>query len=396
MKKQIFGWSMYDFADTIFSALFVTVYFPLFVVLKGGNAFHVGLTMSVSMLLAGLLVPFLGAVADQTQRKKLLLFIFTVLCCIFTFFVGFFGLFTVLVLGLLANLFYHASLDMYDALLVNISTKRNVGFISGIGTAVGYLGTVFSVGIAYFIGSIYGFESVKGIAIVFMLVALSYFGFSLFTFFLVKEPAKTRIKKQHLKKAFTSVIFTFKNIKKLRNVWLFLLSSFLYVDAASTAIIFLFLYARDQLGFTIPQFLPLYVFMALAGFLGSLIFGKITDKIGHKKSLLIVLFSWVLIILLLYFKTTYIIFIIVGLLGGALLGAIWTITRPMLIQLAPKKKVAELLGYQGLTEKFSGVIGPALFGFVAVEIGFKEALLIIIILFLLGGTVLSFVKDEKN
>jgi len=396
MKKQIFGWSMYDFADTIFSALFVTVYFPLFVVLKGGNAFHVGLTMSISMLLAGLLVPFLGAVADQTKRKKLLLFIFTVLCCITTFFVGFFGLIAVLLLGLLANFFYHASLDMYDSLLVNISTKKNVGFISGIGTAVGYLGTVFSVGIAYFIGKIYGFESIKGITIIFMMVAVSYFIFSLFTFFLVKEPTKTKIKKQHLKKAFTNVVSTFKNIKKFKNVWLFLLSSFLYVDAASTAIIFLYLYARDQLGFTIPQFLPLYVFMALAGLLGSLIFGKITDKIGHKKTLLTVIFSWVLIILLLYFKTTYTTFIIVGLLGGALLGGIWTITRPMLIQLAPKQKIAELLGYQGLTEKFSGVIGPALFGFIAVKLGFKEALLIIIVLFLLGGTVLSFVKNEKN
>ncbi|MBW2996873.1 MFS transporter, partial [Candidatus Woesearchaeota archaeon] len=70
-KKEIFGWSMYDFADTIFSALFITVYFPIFVVLKGGTAFHVGLVMSLSMLLAGLLVPFLGAVADVTQRKKL-------------------------------------------------------------------------------------------------------------------------------------------------------------------------------------------------------------------------------------------------------------------------------------------------------------------------------------
>jgi len=396
MKKQIFGWSMYDFADTIFSALFVTVYFPLFVVLKGGNAFHVGLTMSISMLLAGLLVPFLGAVADQTQRKKLLLFIFTVLCCIFTFFVGFFGLIAVLILGLLANLFYHASLDMYDALLVNISTKRNVGFISGIGTAVGYLGTVFSVVIAYFIGSIFGFESVKGITIIFMLVALFYFGFSLFTFFLIKENVKVKIKKNHFKKAFVSVISTLKNIRKFKNVWLFLLSSFLYVDAASTAIIFLFLYARDQLGFTIPQFLPLYVFMALAGFVGSLIFGKITDRIGHKRSLMIVLSSWVLIILLLYFKTTYKTFIIVGLLGGALLGAVWTITRPMLIQLAPRQKIAELLGYQGLTEKLSGVIGPALFGFIAVKLGFQQALLIIITLFLLGGVVLSFVKDEKK
>ena len=128
-KKEIFGWSMYDFANTIFSALVVTVYFPLFVTLKGGNAFHVGLVMSVSMLLAGLLVPLLGAVADITQRKKLLLFIFTVLCCAFTFFIGFPGLMAVLLLALFANFFFHASLDVYDAILVDISNIKSPHYI---------------------------------------------------------------------------------------------------------------------------------------------------------------------------------------------------------------------------------------------------------------------------
>ena len=149
---------MYDFADTIFSALFVSVFFPLFVVLKGGNAFHVGLVMSVSMLLAGLTVPFLGAIADITQRKKLLLFIFTVICSVFTFFTGFFGLGAVLLLGLFANYFYHAGLDIYDSLLVDISTKRNIGWISGLGIAVGYGGTIFIVIVAYIVGYLYGFE----------------------------------------------------------------------------------------------------------------------------------------------------------------------------------------------------------------------------------------------
>ena len=173
LKKQIFGWSMYDFANTIFSALFITVYFPLFVVLNGGTSFYVGLTMSISMLLAGLLVPFLGAIADITQRKKLLLFIFTLLSCIFTLFTGLFDLTLILILGLLANFFYHASLDVYDSLLVDISSKKNIGWISGIGTAVGYLGTILSVAIAYIVGLIYGFETTQGIRIIFLLLEIS-------------------------------------------------------------------------------------------------------------------------------------------------------------------------------------------------------------------------------
>jgi len=387
---------MYDFANTIFSALFVSIYFPLFVVLKGGSAFHVGLVMSGSMVLAGLLVPFFGAVADVTHRKKFLLFIFTVLACVFTFFTGFFGLTAVLLLGLFANFFYNASLDVYDALLVNLSTKKNMGWISGLGTAVGYGGTILSVAVAYLVGFYYGFESVRGIKVIFILTALLYFGFSLFTFFLVKEESKTRIKKQHFKKAFKNVISTLKSVKKFKSLWLFLLASFLFVDGANTAIIFLFLYARDQLGLALVQFLPVYAGMAVAAGVGALFFGRVTDKFGHKRTLIAVLLLWIVIIFVLYLKTTFATFLLVGIVGGALLGGVWTITRPLLVELAPKNKIAEMLGYQGLTEKFSGVIGPVSFGFVAVAFGFNQALLVVLFLFLVGAFVLCFVKTKSE
>jgi len=392
LKKQIFGWSMYDFANTIFSALFITIYFPLLVILKGGNAFHVGLTFSLSLLLAGLIVPFIGAIADITKRKKLLLFLFTLACCIFTFFAGFFGLITLLILGLLANFFYHASLDVYDALLVDLSTKENIGRISGIGTAVGYIGTLLAIAMAYLVGLRYGFETETGIKIIFILVALLFLGFSLFTFILVKESSKIKIKKSHFKQALKNVISTIKGIKKYKTVWLFLLASFLYMDAANTSIIFLFLFARDQLNLSLVQFFPVYILMAISAAIGSLSFGKITDKIGHKKTLNIILLSWIIVIGILFFKTTYSTFILVGIFGGALLGGIWTVARPLLVELAPKAKVAELFGYHGLTRKFSGIIGPVLFGAVAVTVGFREALLVVIVLFLLGAFVLRFVK----
>ena len=395
IKKQIFGWSMYDFANTIFSALFVTIYFPLFVVLKGGNAFHVGLVMSVSMLLAGLLVPFLGAVADVTQKKKTMLFLFTVLCCVFTFFTGFVGLGMVLLFGLLANLFYHAGLNVYDSLILNISTKKNIGRISGIGVAVGYLGTILSVAVAFFLGSLYGYESVGGIKMVFVWTALLFFGFSLFTFFLVKHASKVSVRKKHFKEAFTRVIGTIRGVKKYKHVWLFLLASFLYSDSAHTAIIFLYLYARDQLGMSLVQFLPLYATMALSAVFGSMFFGHLSDKQGHKRILNTVLLLWIVVIVGLYLKTTTATFVLTGIFGGALLGGLWTTTRPVLVDLAPRKKIAELFGYQGLAHKFSGVIGPLLFGAVAVAVGFREALLVVIGLFVLGIFVLRFVRVGK-
>lgn len=386
---------MYDFANTIYSALFVTVYFPLFVTLKGGTPFHVGLTFSISMLLAGLLVPFIGAIADITQRKKLFLFVFTVLCCLSVILAGFFSIWYVLLFALLANFFYHASLDVYDAMLVNLSNKKNIGIISGIGTAVGYLGTILSVGVAFIIGLYYGYESIKGIQIVFIVTAVLFFSFSLFTFAFVKEKSGFRLFKPPLKQAFRNVVYTIKKFRKFKFIWLFLLASFLYTDGANTAIIFLFLFGRDQIGLSLAQFLPIYVLMALASAVGAIIFGKITDKFGHKRTLNLILFFWVIVILALYLKTNYTTFLAAGILGGALLGGIWTTTRPILVSLTPRSKIAELFGYQGLTEKFSGVIGPVLFGFIATAMGFKQALLVVIVLFLLGALVLKFVKVKK-
>ena len=196
ITKQVVGWSIYDFANTLFSALLVTVYFPLFIELKGGDVLDFAIIISVSMLLAGIFVPFIGAVADVTQRKKLSLFIFTFLCCAFTLIIGFFGitlmLGMIIVLAIFANFFYHASLDVYDSLLVNISNKRNMGRISGIGTAAGYLGTILSVAVAYIIGSRLGFETLNGIKTVFIVTAFLYFGFSLFTFAMMKDVSKTK------------------------------------------------------------------------------------------------------------------------------------------------------------------------------------------------------------
>ncbi|MBI2671284.1 MFS transporter [Candidatus Woesearchaeota archaeon] len=394
-KKEIFGWCMYDFANTIFSALFTTIYFPLIVILKGGTVFHIGLIVSIAMISAALFVPYLGAIADITKRKKPMLFIFTLLCCIATLFSGYFDLKTTLIFGFLAKFFFNASLDIYDSILVDISNKRNISFISGLGISIGYLGTIFGVLIAYTAGKFYGHETLLGVQVVFVLIAIMFLGFSLFTFIFVKEPSGFIIKKDYIKTAFYNVTNTIKNIKKFRHTWLFLLASFFYSDAANTALGFLYLYATNQIGVELTKFLPIYISMAITAAVGSLFFGKISDKFGHKRILTFILIMWILIILVLYLKTTYTTFLIIGLVGGALLGGLWALTRTLLVDLTPKNKQAELFGYQGLTEKISGVIGPVLFGYIALILGFRQALWVIIVLFLIGLIFLRFVKVNK-
>jgi UMF1 family MFS transporter len=95
---------------------------------------------------------------------------------------------------------------------------------------------------------------------------------------------------------------------------------------------------------------------------------------------------------LIFFNITYTTFLLVGIFGGAFLGGLWTVTRPLLVSLAPKEKISELFGYQGLTEKFGGIVGPLAFGTVASLWGFRQALLVIIALFTLSAITLKLVK----
>ena len=394
-NKQLFGWSIYDLANTAFSALFITFFFPVLItVYLGGNEFQLGLAMGLSMFLAGILVPFLGAISDAMGKRKIFVLIFTLICVILTAIVAYVNLFWALIIGTLAVFAFHAAIDVYDAMLVNISTRKNIARVSGYGVAFGYAGTILSLIMAFLILNYFGWDTKQGTQAIFPATAIFYILFSILFFVFAKEKANKIVKPifSYIKTAWQQLIYTFKNIKKESALWTFLIASFLYTDGMNTAIIFLYLYGRETLGITIRQFFPIFALMAVATALGALLFGKFGDKLGHKKTLITIIYVWIAIILLLIIKTNFLNYIIAGIIGGAALGGIWTLTRPMLVDLAPKHKLAELFGFQGLTEKFSGVIGPIVFGFLVVSFNFTIALSSLLVFFVLGLVLLSKVK----
>ena len=82
---RLAGWAFYDFANTIFSAVVLTFYFPLYLTALTHRNLNLGISASLAMVLAGLAVPSLGALSDRTGKTKLYLVWTTVLCVIFTF-----------------------------------------------------------------------------------------------------------------------------------------------------------------------------------------------------------------------------------------------------------------------------------------------------------------------
>lgn len=394
-NRKLFYWSLYDLGNTAFSALIITIFFPLLITeFLGGTDLHVGIAMGISLMLSAVIVPIAGGMSDATKVKRTYIIIFTLLAITTTLGIAYGNLFWAITMGLMANLFYHASLDIYDSILPDIVPASRIGSASGVGTAFGYVGTMISlVGGAIILNFLDWNIDLHAIRLIFIFTAMFFLFFSLFLCFGVKDKySKQMTHKSGFKVALREIKSTLTDAKKHKNIWLFLLASFTYVGAANTLIIFLFRFGRESFGIGVQDFFWILGAMSLTAGAGSLIFGKMTDVVGPKNTLMTILLLWIASLLSIIVQTELLTYYIVGLVGGALLGGTWTATRPFMIQLAPKNKLAELLGFQGLTEKLGGV-QPVVFGIISVLLDIRAALFSVLVFFVIGLIILYNVKE---
>ena len=396
--KQVFAWASYDLANTIFSALFVTFFFPFYIknFLKG-NEFQVGLVFGLSMLLVGFVVPILGAISDKLKKRMPFIIFFTTVCCVFTFLIVFVNLYAALLFGLIANFCYHAALAVYYALIPGISTNKNRGLVSGIGVAMGYIGTLVSLVIAYPILKAFGWETLAGTKSMLVTTAVLFFLFSSVIFFFIKEKksSKSNEEKSPVLDSIKDVKNTFVKLKSQKGLIPFLFSILFFNDAINAVIIFLFLFGRDAISLSVQQFFLIYAIFAVAASIGAFVSGFVVDKIGAKKVLVSSGILWVVVIALLIKLTSLSNFIVIGSIGGIALGMFGTASRPKLIELVPKENVAEYFGFFELADKFSGVLGPIIYGFLVVRYNYSTAFASLIIFFILGLLFLHKVPDSK-
>lgn len=387
LTKKAIAWSLYDFADTAFSALFITFFFPIFIKsYRGGNEFQIGLSMGLSVLAAAFLVPFIGAASDISGRRMPILVWTAFATAIIAVSTGYAGLGMALLLGFLANITHLISKDVYDAKMIDIAPRAFHGSLSGLGVGIGYFGTIASLVIGYALFSYFGWETLTGIQAMFWEAGVFYVIFSLPLFFLVPDkPLPIHVPAAAaLRAGITEVKQTLVSLAQFPTLAQFLSASFFYNNGMQTVIVFLALYGKEAIGIGIRQFFPLFGFMALAAAGGSFIFGWISDRIGPAPLIKALLFVWIGIVMMLSLFPHYWTFVLTGIVGGAALGAIWTLNRHMMLILSPEKKIAELLGFEGLTEKFSGLLGPIIFGYLAAFHGYTPALISVILFLVIG------------
>lgn len=398
MNKQIWSWAFYDFANTAFSALFVTLFYPLFVkAYLGGNEFHIGIVMGGSMFLVGVLVPIIGVIADLTGRRVRMVSIFTLACVIACALVAWANLWMALLLGFIANFTYHACLVVYNSILPQLASERSQGRISGFGIALGYAGTFCSIIMAGALLSQLGWETYAGVASIFPATAFFYMAFSMLLFTYVPDVPKkhTKVWSRLIKLSVREVWSTVRNIRTYIGLLPFLLSSFLYSNGTTAAIIFLYLYAREEMQLGVQTFLWIYIIFSIASAIGALIAGRLSDRIGPRNTLVIAGFGWLATIMVLMNPTGLDSFIVAGCIGGLSLGTIWTANRPMVLDIVKREKPGQFFGYNELADKFSGVLAPPLFGWLVVEYNYNAALASLLVFFGLGLLLLYWVPGKR-
>ncbi len=378
-KVQLFSWLLFDFANTSFSVMMVTFAFPLYfknVICRGepaGDALW-GASLSVSMLIVALVSPVLGAAADFSGRRKRFLFAFTLLSITATALLGFTGPgYALLAAGLfiLANTGFEGGLVFYDAYLPEIASERSIGRVSGYGFAMGYVGalTILLLLFPLLQGGINP-ENSPNVTLSFFLVALFFAVFSAPVFLALKDEKKKPVKTHYLGKSIREVRYTILHIMNYPDLARFLLAFFFYNDAILTVIAFSSIYAQNTLGFTTTELIAFFMIVQTTAILGSIVFGILTDRIGPKRTIVLTLCIWCVVITMAILTKDKLFFYYTGLLAGLSMGSSQAASRSMMAKLTPKKHVTEFFGfYDGTFGKASAIAGPVIFGVISAQAG---------------------------
>ena len=399
-RGKIFVWTLFDFANTSFSVIIVTVVFSKYFSnhVAGGQNWIWGLAVSTSMVIAAFLSPPLGAIADASRNRKRFLLMFTllsVICTLLMFYVEKGDILLGFVLFILANIGFEAGLVFYDAFLPNLTEKKNFGRVSGYGFAMGYVGALAVLLIVMFmLPESSSPEYYYYIRLTFVVAAIFFFVFSIPLFLFIREPQTSEvIKTDVIKSGIHKSFETFKNIffrKKYPSISRFLFAFFLYNDAIITIIAFASIFASNILKMTDEQVIIFFVIVQSTAIAGSFIFGIVSDHIGPKKTITITLVVWIAVVIGAFFVQTVSEFYIVGLLAGLAIGSSQSCSRSLMAMLTPKEREAEFFGfYDGLFGKSSAVVGPLVYGIVSDISNERFAALAIGVFFVVGLFVLQ-------
>lgn len=408
--KAEWSWIFYDWANSGYGIIVVTAVLPIFfkhIAALDGLA-HTTATAywayadTFGTLIVSLLAPLLGALADYQHYKKRLFAWFTGLGIITTA-----GMTLIpqqawlLLLGIyiLTAIGYSGANIFYDSFLTDVTTNRRMDRVSSAGYGFGYAGGVVPFILFMVVQLSHGFHilSTRGIVnFAFLLAALWWLVFSLPMFkhvhqlhFLppVERPIRTSL--HRLKQ-------TVSHIRQYRQIAIFLLAYFFYIDGVDTIYTMASPFGLDM-GVKTDELIIVLLVVQLVAFPFTLIYGWLAKRWGTKRVLMVGVLIYLGICLYALMIHNVIGFWVLAVLVGTSQGGVQALSRSYFAQLVPKEQASEFFGFYNIFGKFSAIIGPAMFGIVAQLTGRSQmGASSLSLLFLIGLVCLWLLPAQKG
>ncbi|MHA1220186.1 MAG: MFS transporter [Candidatus Heimdallarchaeota archaeon] len=402
---NVFKWSMYDLANTIYSMVIVSLIINQYVLVIGQNDLGLSYTQAdavynivfaVMQIVVAIGMPIMGALSDTAGKRKPFVLVLTGIILLFGSLLGLkiggkHSLTLVLIFYVIANIAYQWSLAFYDAMLTFIANPKDVGKVGGFGVAFGYFGTLIGMAVMMVLAMVWGrvpnSDPTAGpLKLGYVdnawtfVITMGLFALCAVPFIFVKEKQK-KGKMPPLRKvigdSFRQVGQTFREIRKHKEMFKFIIGYFLVVDVANIIVAKMFLIVKDGLKITDTvtsmnlDFAMIFIIISTVSAVAFTYFiGMIADKWGGKVAFYVVGGLWgiaiVLGVSLIFFAAPisvgsnlpFIFALVMGVVAGPALGGTWVAQRAMVTELAPKEKFGEYFGFSKLSGKLSASLGP--------------------------------------
>ena len=409
-NKTIFSWALYDWANSAYATVVLAGFFPLFFKEYWSDAtnaststFQLGMTNAIASTVIVILAPVLGAIADAGNLKKRLLLLFALLGILMSaglYFVAQHETLLALTLFALSVIGYSGSIIFYDSLLTGVCEEKDFNTVSSLGYALGYLGggVLFAFDVYMTLNpEVFGFaNSAEAVKFSFLTVSIWWFVFSIPLFINVPEVKTTNVRiGKAIFNGFIQLKTTFRAIKKLKMVLLFLVAYWLYIDGVDTVIRMAVDYGMS-LGFKSSDLITALLITQFVGFPAAIGFGYLANYIGTKNGILLAIFVYFLMTLWASQISSVSEFYMLAVTIGLVQGGVQALSRSFYAGIIPQHQSAEFFGFYNMLGKFAAVFGPIMMGVVSLTTHSPRlSILSISILFIAGAILLYYVDEEK-
>jgi MFS transporter, UMF1 family len=418
-RKEIFGWAMFDFANSSYTTVIVTVVYSIVfpkLIVGDGPTFERGnflwaIALSIAYLLVVATAPLLGALMDYRAAKKRFLFASWLLTILSTAALGLAGpgdVALAMTLVVISNFGFATGESFIASFLPDLAPPEALGKISGLAWGLGYVGGLAStIGVLTIVGEQVA-ENFLRLRLIGPSTALFFALAAIPTFLFVKERGTPKVLppgKTLLSAGLDELRLTLRELPRLRDLSLFFASLLFAMAGLGIVISFAFIYGDQVIGWKASTQVAMFVLTNLSAAVGAVLFGVVQDRLGNVRTYRLTLLVWVLAVVGIHQTTTIsdalggvsreTVYLGVGVIAGLCLGATQSAGRTIVALFAPDDRVGQMFGFWGMAGKLAQAAGLVGLGAMQAALGLSNAILLCAVFFGIAF-VLAWRCDEKR